>query len=399
MAIDLASSGGEARWESGQLVDDHAMQETEVLPWMGDPGDSRGFVRVVDETLEDGSDRRVLQMHPKWVSNGTIKGWFPFAELPPNAQFRAGVGFLKGASNTDGVTFQVFAHHYERPNRRVWQRVSYLRKGYTGEIEEITADLSHLAGQEAAIELRVDAGDSAGQDWAVWVDPTIRRSREEYTSDVVPSDRRRYVITASRFHCGDESGPDWWGSDEVIWTFTTKLNEREHQTRVSREFGSVDSGDTKRFGLQGVKMDGPFNFSFQYEPFHLAPLQVHGNEGVPTPIGISVQLFEMDQGKNLEKSIKKAFEEAEGLPKVGDWVKIIPDCVRDYLVKVFEDDLMGSNTILFGSRMLERQLPAVGDSVEMKFDFGGQGGDLPFKVAGGPNYELYLEVERVADAE
>lgn len=168
---------------------------------------------------------------------------------------------------------------------------------------------------------------------------------------------------------------------------------------MSREFGSVDSGDTGHFGLQGVKMDGLFNYSFQYEPFHLAPSQVHGSEGVPAPIGISVQLFEMDQGKDLEKPIKKAFEEAEGLPRVGEWVKIIPDCVRDYLVRVFEDDLMGSNTILFGSKVLERQLPAVGDSMEMKFDFGGQGGDLPFKVAGGPNYELYLEVERVADAE
>ena len=35
------------------------------------------------------------------------------------------------------------------------------------------ADLSHLAGQEIGIELRVDAGESSGQDWAVWVDPQI----------------------------------------------------------------------------------------------------------------------------------------------------------------------------------------------------------------------------------
>jgi thiol-activated cytolysin len=173
MAIELANSGGDARWESGQLVGAHVMQGAERLPWMGDSGDDRGFARVVDGTLEDGSERRVLQMHPKWVSNGTIKGWFPFAELPPSAQFRAGVGFLEGATNTDGVTFQVFAHHYESPTRKVWRRVGLLRKGYTGEIETITADLSHLAGREVAIELRVDAGDSAGQDWAVWVDPVV----------------------------------------------------------------------------------------------------------------------------------------------------------------------------------------------------------------------------------
>lgn len=173
MAIELASSGGDARWESGQLIGDHAMQGAEVLPWMGDSGDSRGFARVTDGTLEDGSERRVLQMHPRWVPNGTIKGWFPFAELPPSARFRAGVGFLEGATNTDGVTFQVFAHHYESPTRKVWRRVGLRRKEYTGDIAEITADLSHLAGREVAIELRVDAGDSAGQDWAVWVDPVV----------------------------------------------------------------------------------------------------------------------------------------------------------------------------------------------------------------------------------
>ncbi len=117
-----------------------------------------------------------LRTHPKWVAEGSIKGWHPWVKIPKNAVFEAQVGFVNGAAATDGVTFVVYEHHNEN-GRETWSRIAELRKGYTGSLQTILGDLSRFAGQEVGIELRVDAGPSSGQDWAVWVNPIIRENR------------------------------------------------------------------------------------------------------------------------------------------------------------------------------------------------------------------------------
>jgi hypothetical protein len=166
--IKLTQLSSEARWESGRLVSDNNATNTQELPWMGSPSDEQGFVRLDEVTLENGQTTTALRTHPKWVSNGTIKGWHPWVELPENDPvFSADVGFVQGARNTDGVTFQVWEHHKEG-GRTVWNKIAEVDKEYTGNLKHIEADLSHLAGQEVKIELRVDAGESSGQDWAVW---------------------------------------------------------------------------------------------------------------------------------------------------------------------------------------------------------------------------------------
>jgi hypothetical protein len=170
--INLTQLSSEARWESGRLVTDNSATNTHNLPWEGSPTDDRGFVRLDELTLENGQTTTALRTHPKWVPNGTIKGWYPWVELPQNAVFSADVGFLQGARNTDGVTFQVWAHHKEG-GRTVWNKVAEVQKDYTGNLVPIQADLSHLAGQEVKIELRVDAGQSSGQDWAAWTNVNI----------------------------------------------------------------------------------------------------------------------------------------------------------------------------------------------------------------------------------
>ena len=88
------------------------------------------------------------------------------------AAFEADVGFYTGATGTDGVTFWVWEHHKEA-GQEVWNPIIQLPKKYTGKLAPIRASLNHLVGKEVGIELRVDAGDSSGQDWAVWVRPRI----------------------------------------------------------------------------------------------------------------------------------------------------------------------------------------------------------------------------------
>lgn len=172
--IDLTKLSPEARWAGGQLVDAHNMRDVQQLPWMGRENDDRGFVRLDRVTMEDGRSVTALRMHPMWVDRGTIKGWHPWVKLPEvkTIQFEAQIGFVQGARHTDGVTFMVWEHHNER-GREVWNMIASATKGYTGRLQTITGDLSHLAGQEVGIELRVDAGSSSGQDWAAWVNPRI----------------------------------------------------------------------------------------------------------------------------------------------------------------------------------------------------------------------------------
>ncbi len=170
-ARDLLPLAGQARWETAQLLSDgHNGRDITTIPFQG--SGPTGFVNANLFTLEDGTHHHSLQTHPKWTANGTIKGWFPWVTLPGNAVFQAEVGFVTGASQSDGVTFWVFEHHMES-GREVWNPIARIDKEYNGQLVPVRADLSHLSGQSVSIELRVDAGPSSGQDWAVWVNPRI----------------------------------------------------------------------------------------------------------------------------------------------------------------------------------------------------------------------------------
>ncbi len=172
--VDLTRLSPSARWAGARLTDPSGnSRDDEVLPFNGNDGDARGFVRLGPLTLEDGQQATALWTHPMWVEQGTIKGWHPEVELPSGARFEALVGFRGGARHTDGVRFLVFEHHDEPDGRGVWNPVVDVHKGYSGSLLPVHADLSHLAGRRVGIELRVDAGPSSDQDWAVWVGPRI----------------------------------------------------------------------------------------------------------------------------------------------------------------------------------------------------------------------------------
>jgi hypothetical protein len=130
--------------------------------------DKKGFVRYVNNAvLEDGQKypRSVLQTHPEWKNGGLVIGYFYDVNIPANAKFSAKVGFLQGAKASDGATFEVSV--YNIATKRGQRLIQYHAK-YDGKMDEITADLKPYAGQKLRIELRVNAGSSSSQDWAVW---------------------------------------------------------------------------------------------------------------------------------------------------------------------------------------------------------------------------------------
>lgn len=191
--------------------------------------------------------------------------------------------------------------------------------------------------------------------------------------------RPRYRIEALRFACLDESGVDIFGSDEVRWFFTW-TNGNTPKTVASREFGDIDSGDKR-----------------QWTP----PLAITPASGVFGPLALSIQLYEIDQGDvdKMRAAVEAAVTAANlaAMAHSGQPVSL-PDGVKKQLVNLLGNDLMGSVTVAFSREELERKLRRPGHSIVRTLEIGGKSGDLPFEVAGGPDYEITVRVLRTQDA-
>jgi hypothetical protein len=189
----------------------------------------------------------------------------------------------------------------------------------------------------------------------------------------------RYIVTATKFDCVDESGLDLVGSDEPYWVFTAN-SAGKVTTSHSEVFGDVDSDETRAFR----------------QPRTVWPAK--GNTaGAEGPIGLSIQLWESDQGQveDVKTKTEAALTLAQLAPKVGAWAAAARPIVREFL-NLFGDDLMGSRTLLWTKSRLTQRLPEPGASFTVKHRFGGRSGDIPVEIAGGPDYDLYLQVTRVA---
>ncbi len=179
-----------ARWETSVIDrNSNALTGTTTRLKFG-KGNANGEASIKNSVLEDGKSYKVLFTHPKWAKNGTIKGWLPKIEtLPKNSTLRGRVGFVKpnGTPGTDGARFMVYLHYYVN-GREQWKPIVNIWKPYTGKLKSFFYDLSAYAGQKVFFELRVDAGQSSGQDWAAWVYPRITQSHSLF--DVMNSSSR-----------------------------------------------------------------------------------------------------------------------------------------------------------------------------------------------------------------
>ncbi len=163
---DFIDHASEAQWSSG----------AGVLPFPGDPSDSRGFARYVyNALLEDGSTwSKVLETHPQWVAGGWIIGVYPQQTVPPNSQLTVRIGFLSGATGTDGARFDVYFDEYRGMNEFPL-RHTILSKVATldGKLDLIIKDLGFIAGKKGNFILYVNAYNTSSRDWAVWAEARI----------------------------------------------------------------------------------------------------------------------------------------------------------------------------------------------------------------------------------
>lgn len=154
------------------------LAETEKVGWTNDrmsiyfPGKDddplgsayyRENVELEDKTVYS----KVLVTHPEMKEKkGMIVGIFHLGKLPENAIFKTKVGFLKEASQTDGVKARVFSPH--DPLYKA-EKICH----YDGTLDELILPLDRFAGKDIDIALKVFVLDSYHQDWVAWIDPRI----------------------------------------------------------------------------------------------------------------------------------------------------------------------------------------------------------------------------------
>jgi hypothetical protein len=111
--------------------------------------------------------------------------------------------------------------------------------------------------------------------------PAVAEAPRGNPWDAIEWVERRYKIEAMRFKARDETGVDWWGSDEVmVLTFDAKGKT------ASDEIGNIDSGETHE--LPGPPAESsllrPWRASLGRPPFRadrsVPPPRTHGGNGV-----------------------------------------------------------------------------------------------------------------------
>ncbi|HPA81813.1 MAG TPA: hypothetical protein PLS95_13425 [Thermoanaerobaculales bacterium] len=161
--VDLYGAAAKAAWTS----------DKGRLPFNGETGDSRGYVRALGEAkLNDGQvHQRVLQTHPAFQDNGHVVGAFSLG-LPKGATvFEAGAGFLPNVSKSDGVKATVRIGTSAATSVTVVSRTVRPSDG----VVKIRGNLpTELQGKDVILTLHVQAGPTSTQDWFAWSEPTIR---------------------------------------------------------------------------------------------------------------------------------------------------------------------------------------------------------------------------------
>lgn len=199
---------------------------------------------------------------------------------------------------------------------------------------------------------------------------------EQRVADLPPTDP--YLIKVTTFHCNDETGTDFLGSDEVYWIFGSVGSGVSVSTR-SHIFEDIDSGDSATFDLgEGV---------------------IWGHTGVPEPlpdgeIGSLVQLWEHDSSDpdEVKAAVGAAFATAAGIltaTGAAAWVGGVVAAVGavvTWLIGFMDDDHIGDQTFVFTRQTILDQTSKAGQYFELTRPFTDGDGD----------YSMTLRVTHVA---
>ncbi len=205
---------------------------------------------------------------------------------------------------------------------------------------------------------------------------TSRPAAVVSTSDIPWHDltwvERRYKVEAMRFKARDESGIDWWGSDEVmVGTFDAK----GHTT--SSEIDDIDSGNTHHF-------DPVKSCILAVRPGEvvLGKTSLCTDVGEPAPLNFQVELWEKDISFGFCSTL------------IGSEHHFTRHCLQDS-----NDDFLGHAQMDLSIQELETALPQVGDQrIETVVLNPCRGADV-CDVTYGPDYSFTYRITRLPDAQ
>lgn len=167
--LDLHTRAPEASWVGGALSGGAGT----TVVFGGPETDTNGFAMYRNsQKLEDGtSPTKVLEIHPKWVSDGVMTGLYPAYTVVAGEHFKARIGFLAKADGTCGVGNVKFQLNYKEAG--VLKPLGEWAKTCDTTMKDVDVDLTSLAGKSVQFALAVLANGPADQDWAVWVSPRV----------------------------------------------------------------------------------------------------------------------------------------------------------------------------------------------------------------------------------
>ncbi len=181
-----------------------------------------------------------------------------------------------------------------------------------------------------------------------------------------------FRIKATSFHCTDETGIDWLGSDEVYFVFGSTAAGISVSSR-SHIFEDIDSGDNGTFGVNEGWM--------------------WGHNGTPQPlpegeIGVLIQAWEHDAGDpaKVQAEVAAAFAVAAAVLTASGaaaWVGAIVagvGAVVKWLVGFLDDDHIGDQTIVFTRQTILDQAGKVGSSFDVSRRLNDEDGDYTVTV-------------------
>ena len=187
----------------------------------------------------------------------------------------------------------------------------------------------------------------------------------------------KYTIKAESFKAVDESSYNI-GSDEPFWNFSSVGTTGTARTTQTKVFGSVDTGETHGFGATEGCLWRDCGLG----------------DYAPNGVGLSVQLWEKDQGDMTENRARASqyFGYAGTIATVAGapvWVtKAIPYVAEgvDWVLANLSDDLMTTETFAFSPADLASKAPLKGQSTVY----------TRYLEGGGGLYTLNLRITRVS---
>jgi hypothetical protein len=182
----------------------------------------------------------------------------------------------------------------------------------------------------------------------------------------------RYTIKAMRFRCNNETGTDWWGSDEPFWLFGS-VGLGVAVTTRSQVFGDVDTGESRNFATSEGCIWGQ----------NCLPQDFPDGE-----VGSLISLWEHDHGdpERIRAGVAAAFAAAAAIlvaTGVAAWVGAVVagvGAVVAWLIGFLDDDHIADQTIVFTRQVLEDQLVKVGSVFNMSRRFTDGDGDYTLNI-------------------